>query len=131
MARRRVQRLPQVPSFGPMKPSIQQIGHWAFLVGAIIAIIGGFFNDVVGDTALLTALFVLGVVVGVLNVKVQETSEFLLATIALILAGVVNLGLIPFVGVWLRNALSNIVVFVVPAAVIVALRSVWVLANRN
>jgi len=53
-----------------------------------------------------------------------------LATIALILAGVVNLGLIPFVGVWLRNVLSNIVVFVVPAAVIVALRSVWVLANR-
>ena len=131
MAKRRVQRLPQVPSFGPVRPTLQQVGHWAFLVGALIAIVGGFFNEMVGDTALLTALFVLGLVVGLLNVTVRETSEFLLATVALILAGVVNLGLIPVFGVLLRNILSNIVVFVVPAAVIVALRSVWVLANRN
>jgi len=112
-------------------PSLQNVGHWAFLVGALIAILGGFFNDIVGDTALLTALLVLGFVVGLLNVTVKETSEFLLATIALILAGVVNLGLIPGVGALLRNILSNIVVFVVPAAVIVALRSIWVLANRE
>src|SRR3989344_2473758 len=116
-------------------PSLQNVGHWAFLVGALIAILGGLltwlFPGIVEEIPLLTALFVLGLVVGVLNVTVRETSEFLLATIALILAGVVNLGLIPVFGLLLRNILSNIVVFVVPAAVIVALRSIWVLANRE
>lgn len=80
---------------------------------------------------MLTALFALGIAVGLLNVTVRERSEFLLATVALILAGVVNLGLIPYIGVWLRTVLSNIVVFVVPAAVIVALKTIWVLANKE
>ena len=60
-----------------------------------------------------------------------EIAGFLAATIALILAGVVNLGLIPVVGLTLRAILSNIVVFVVPAAVIVSLRAVWVLAKQR
>ncbi|HLD33799.1 MAG TPA: hypothetical protein VJB66_03660 [Candidatus Nanoarchaeia archaeon] len=126
-------RRKSMPSNPPklMTPSLQNVGHWAFLVGALIAILGGFLNNIVGDTAILTALLVLGLVVGLLNITVRETSEFLLATIALILAGVVNLGLIPVVGIWLRNVLSNLVVFVVPAAVIVALRTIWVLANRE
>jgi hypothetical protein len=127
--RRSARRMARPPK--QAAPSLQNLGHWAFLIGMLIAILGGFFNNIVGDTALLTALFVLGVIVGLLNITVKETSQFLLATVALILAGVVNLGLIPVVGVWLRNVLSNIVVFVVPAAVFVSLRSIWVLANRQ
>ncbi len=111
--------------------SSKTLGHWAFLAGAAVAVLGGFFNSAVGDRAMLTALFALGIAVGLLNVTVRERSEFLLATVALILAGVVNLGLIPYIGVWLRTVLSNIVVFVVPAAVIVALKTIWVLANKE
>lgn len=107
------------------------LGHWAFLAGVAVAVVGAFFSGAVGDRALLTALFILGIVVGLLNITVKERTEFLLAAIALILAGVVNLGLIPYVGVWLRTVLSNIVVFVVPAAVIVALKTVWVLASKE
>ena len=114
-----------------VRPSNTSLGHWAFLAGAAVAVVGSFFSSAVGDQAVLTALFALGVVVGLMNITVKERSEFLLATIALILAGVVNLGLIPYIGVWLRTVLSNIVVFVVPAAVIVALKTVWVLANKE
>ena len=108
-----------------------QIGHWAFLIGAAIAILGGLFTGVIDDVVLLTSLFVLGVIVGLLNVTIKETTGFLVASIALILAGVVNLGLIPVIGVYIRAMLSNIVVFVVPAAVIVALRAIWVLAKEK
>ena len=114
-----------------MRPSNLSLGHWAFLAGVAVAVLGSFFSSAVGDRAVLTALFALGIVVGLMNITVKERSEFLLATVALILAGVVNLGLIPYIGVWLRTVLSNIVVFVVPAAVIVALKTVWVLANKE
>jgi len=47
------------------------------------------------------------------------------------MAGVVNLRLIPYVGPLLNTLLNNVLVFVVPAAVIVALRAVWLLASRE
>ena len=114
-----------------MAPPIQQLGHWAFLIGVAVAIVGGFLMNVLGETAVFSALFALGVVVGLLNITLRETTDFLVATIALIMAGVVNLRLIPYVGVILQTILNNILVFVVPAAVIVALRAVWVLASRE
>jgi len=66
-----------------------------------------------------------------LNVTLKETTEFLITAIALILAGAVNVGSVPVVGDTLRVILGNIVVFVVPAAVLVALRAIWVLAQRR
>jgi hypothetical protein len=114
-----------------MAPPVQQLGHWAFLIGVLVAIVGGFLMNVLGETAVFSALFALGVVVGLLNITLRETTDFLVATIALIMAGVVNLRLIPYVGVILQTILNNILVFVVPAAVIVALRAVWVLASRE
>ena len=114
-----------------MAPSVQQFGHWAFLIGVLVAIIGGFLMNRLGETAVFSALFALGVVVGLLNITLRETTDFLVATIALIMAGVVNLRLIPYVGALLQTILNNILVFVVPAAVIVALRAVWVLASRE
>jgi hypothetical protein len=113
------------------KTSYGRLGHWAFIIGALIAIIGGLFTNQLEGIALFTTLFALGVVVGLLNITVKETSTFLLASVTLIIAGVVNMGLIPVVGVYVRAILSNIVVFVVPAAVIVALRTIWLLANER
>jgi hypothetical protein len=129
MAKRR--RVVKKVSVSGSSNSFKSVGHWTFLIGAALAVLGAFFTRAIGEQTLLTVLFVLGVVVGFLNIRVEETTGFLVATIALILAGVVNLGLIPVIGVWLRLVLSNIVVFVVPAAVIVALRAVWVLASEE
>jgi hypothetical protein len=109
--------------------SLTNVGHWAFLLGALIAIATAFFN--LDSTVLISTLFVLGLIVGFLNVTVEETTPFLVATIALILAGVVNLRAIPAIGFVLSEILSNIVVFVVPAAVIVSLKSIYTLANQK
>lgn len=115
---------------------LEKIGHFAFLTGAAIAILAGIYSgtgalDVEGEVALFTTLFTLGFIVGILNVTVKETTRFLVAAIALILAGIVRVELIPEVGVYIRAILSNIVVFVVPAALIVGIRAVWLLAKEK
>ncbi len=109
--------------------SLANIGHWAFLAGAFIAVVTAFFQF--DTTVLITTLFLIGVVVGLLNITVEETTPFLVAAIALTLAGVVNLRAIPLIGFTISEILSNIVVFVAPAAVIVSLKSIWAVANRK
>ena len=108
---------------------IHKIAHYSFFVGLIIAIIAGLFRNYIGPEALVTTLVILGTLVGLFNLTAKETTPFLTAAIALMLAGIVNLGLIPTVGLYLRSILSNIVVFVVPAAIIVGMKTIWKLAS--
>ena len=120
---------------------IHRIAHYAFFAGVLVAIIAGLFRKVIGPNAaistnaLVTTLVLLGLVVGIINLTAKETIPFLVAVIALMLAGIVNLnlfdlyGLFPELGLYARSILSNIVVFVMPAGVIVALKTVWHLAS--
>ncbi len=111
------------------KMEIHRVAHYAFFVGLLIAIVAGFFRNVVAPEVLVTTLVILGFLVGLFNLTAKETTPFLVASIALMLAGIVNLGLIPGVGIYLRSILSNIVVFVVPGAIIVGMKAIWKLAS--
>jgi hypothetical protein len=111
------------------KMEIHRVAHYAFFVGLLIAIVAGFFRNVVGPEVLVTTLVILGFLVGLFNLTAKETTPFLVASIALMLAGIVNLGLIPGVGIYLRSILSNIVVFVVPGAIILGMKAIWKLAS--
>lgn len=108
---------------------LHKLAHYAFFVGLLIAIVAGLFRSLIGPETLVTTLVILGFLVGLFNLTAKETTPFLVAAIALMLAGIVNLGLIPVVGIYLRSILSNIVVFVVPGAIIVGLKAVWKLAS--
>ncbi len=110
------------------KMELHRLAHYAFFVGLLIAIVAGLFRDVVGPEVLVTTLVILGLLVGLFNLTAKETTPFLVASIALMLAGIVNLGLIPGIGLYLRSILSNIVVFVVPGAIIVGMKAIWKLA---
>jgi len=117
-----------------LKPSLQRmeihrVAHYAFFIGLLIAIVAGFFREVLSPEVLVTTLVILGFLVGLFNLTAEETTPFLIAAIALMLAGIVNLGLIPGVGLYLRSILSNIVVFVVPGAILVGLKTIWKLAS--
>jgi hypothetical protein len=112
------------------KLELHRVAHYAFFVGLLIAIIAGLFRDLVGPEVLVTTLVLLGLLVGLFNLTAKETTPFLVASIALMLAGIVNLGLIPSVGLYLRSILSNIVVFVVPGAIIVGMKAIWNLASN-
>ncbi len=108
---------------------LHKIAHYTFFVGLLIAIVAGLFRNLLSPEALVTTLVILGFFVGLFNLTAKETTPFLVASIALMLAGIVNLSLIPGVGPFLRSILSNIVVFVVPGAIIVGMKTIWKLAS--
>jgi hypothetical protein len=111
------------------KMELHKVAHYAFFVGLLIAIVAGLFRNIFSPEVLVTTLVILGFIVGLFNLTAKETLPFLIASIALMLAGIVNLGLIPGIGLYLRSILSNIVVFVVPGAIIVGMKTIWKLAS--
>ena len=119
---------------------LHRIAHYTFFAGIVIAIIMGNWHqlfihgacvggNLIDPVILVTTLAILGFIVGLFNLTTKETKPFLIAATALILAGIVNLALIPKVGFCIRSSLSNIVVFVVPGAIIVGMKAVWKLAS--
>ncbi len=96
-----------------------KVGSWSFIIGVIIAVILG----VVGAQA-TWLLLLLGLIVGLLNITTKEIVPFLIASIALVVAGLVQVGL----PLWLTGILSNVVVFVIPAMIIGSLKTIYALA---
>jgi len=107
-----------------------KVGHYAFIIGIIIAIIAGLFPEAIAGTTLL--LVILGVIVGFLNIQSKETTEFLVAAVTLIVAGSAGLRVIVWanLGLYLSQILGNIAVFVAPAAVVVAIKAIFTLAEK-
>ena len=112
------------------KTELHRIAHYAFFIGLLVAIVAGLFRDLIRPDVLVSTLVLLGFLVGLFNLTAKETLPFLIAAIALMLAGIVNLGLIPGIGLYLRSVLSNIVVFVVPGAILLGLKTIWRLASQ-
>lgn len=106
---------------------MEKIGSYAFLAGVLVAIATAF---VVFDWT-ATLLVVLGVIVGLLNISDKEIQAFLIAAIALIVAGSADLSSLPVVGQYLTAILGNLVVFVAPAAIVAALKAVYDIASEK
>ncbi len=104
---------------------MEQLGKWAFVLGLVIAIIGGlgFTQSWFG-----WVLAVLGLVVGFMNIAGKESFRFLLAAIALIVAANAVGGL-PYVGGALTQIIANVIAFVSAAVLVVALKSLFELAK--
>ncbi|MFH1391059.1 MAG: hypothetical protein ABIH20_01980 [Candidatus Diapherotrites archaeon] len=120
--------------------SQQQLGSYAFLVGAAIAIIVGLLvaggqQSLLGAAAAYVplVLVILGAIVGFLNVKDKHVNEFLISAIALIVLSATAGGLaeIPAIGIYLAAIVQNIAIFVAPAALIVALKAIKGLASEQ
>lgn len=105
-----------------------KLGHWAFLIGVVLAIIAGFVPQLQTPTV-TWALVALGFLVGLLNITAKETQEFLVAGVALTIAADSASNLMQLGGPAI-SVLSNIVTFVFPAVLIVAFKTVWSLASE-
>ena len=110
--------------------STPKVGEWAFLVGILLAIVLGLFPQALTATTVTAVLVVLGIIVGLVNVVAKESHAFLLAAVALLVAGSAGYGILPGVGDYLGSILTNISTFVAPAAVIVAIKVVYELARK-
>jgi len=102
-------------------------------VGVILAVVAPSFIELSPWLAWL--LVVLGLIVGFLNITVAETQSFLLAALALVIVagfgGVSEMiTKVPGIGEALGRIFNAILLLVVPATVIVALRSIYTAARK-
>jgi len=113
-----------------------KFGHYAFIAGVLLAFIVGLFPLAVAKAnvqmGVIIVLVLLGLLVGFLNITGKETTQFLVASIALMGGGAALGGLkvIPLVGDLIYNILLYIAVFVAPAALVVALKAIYSLAEK-
>ena len=113
----------------------QRIGRYGFTIGVLLAIILGVASpSFTADTIALMAsiLVVCGLIVGLFNVGQSETKDFLLFAVVLIIAAGMGsasstLGNVSFIGEYLAGVFSQMLAFIVPATIIVALRSILVM----
>lgn len=100
---------------------MEKVGKWAFIAGLVLAVVAGLG---VQATWIAWVLVVLGLVVGFLNVTAQESRGFLLAAIGLMLSATA-VQTIPFVGGIVTLIVSNVIVFIAPAVLVVALKALF------
>jgi hypothetical protein len=108
------------------------IARWLFIIGIIIAVIVGLFGSYIGitlsDAWVAIVLLIIGILVGFLNVTEKESMPFLLAGTALVIINYCSsgaLGALP----WAQEIVKALSVLLVPATIIVALKTVISLAK--
>ena len=110
------------------KRDIPKLGHYSFMAGFILAIVLAFIPQWRGAVT-VWILVVLGVIVGLLDITHKETHAFLVAAVALIIASSASAFALAAIWEGLTAILGNIIIFVSPAAIVVALRTVYALAE--
>ena len=116
-----------------MAKSKTNLGSLFFMIGAIIAVVGGFFYPRGDNVTLSTVLILLGIIVGLLNITVKEINNFLIAATSLVIISALGgavLGQVPAIGVYLEGILLAVTMLIIPAAIIVAIKSVYALAEN-
>ncbi len=96
-----------------------KVGKWAFILGLAIAVLAGFGFE---QEWFAWVLAVLGLIVGFLNVTSGETHGFLLAAIGLMLSATA-VQMLPIVGDLTTGVMMNLVVFIAPAVLVVAIKT--------
>ncbi len=110
---------------------LAMIGAIAFYIGFLLAIVGGIFFPDKGGVILILAI--IGFIIGLLNISSKEATPFLVAAIALVVAGTASFAVLDSVlkglGTTLDNMLNYVSNLMVPAAIINAIRTVYNLAK--
>jgi hypothetical protein len=108
------------------KRASNQLGSWAFLIGLLVAVVIGLFDQL--GPAWLMALVLIGLIVGLLNIADSETKPFLMSGVVLIIAsafGGDRLAPVPFAG----QIFDALLILFVPATIVVAIKNVFTLAR--
>ncbi|RMF54821.1 hypothetical protein D6745_04045 [Candidatus Woesearchaeota archaeon] len=114
----------------------KMIGKWTFIIGVVISVVIGLIGGMLGSaTPWLTSLLILfGLIVGFLNVAGEDTKDFMLASVVLVITAYMGnaattLATMEIIGPYISGILTAVLAFVVPATVVVALKEVYALAK--
>ena len=113
------------------------LGAYAFLVGVVLAIVFGMFNKSLESAGGLfySALVVIGLIVGFMNVGDKDSKTFLMASLSLVIVGALGVEPLKYVALnnyvvtSLRNVLGSLLLLFVPATIVVALKTVFSMAK--
>ena len=101
-----------------------QVGKWSFIAGVVLAILTGFF----AISYIGFVMFVLGLIVGFLNVGDKEVNDYLIAVIALLLIGASAFQaldtLSETIGTFMESVVGNFVSFVAASGIVVAIKAI-------
>ena len=103
------------------------ISSWSFLIGVVLALVFGFIGVVEPTT--LIVLMVLGMIVGFLNVTVEEVDQFLISGAVLVIVaslGSQSLSAISKVS----SILHALLAVFVPATLVVAVKNSFRIARN-
>ena len=107
-----------------MNKTLGLIGFWCFILGLVAAVVCGIVAP--KNEIIIIILVIFGIIIGFLNITAKELTLFLLATVALIVAGNVFAPLtVMGVGTILGNMLFYVATLMAPAAVIAAIKALW------
>tara|TARA_Y100000310_G_scaffold341305_1_gene440045 strand:- start:660 stop:1028 length:369 start_codon:yes stop_codon:yes gene_type:complete len=112
-------------------------GAYAFLVGVVLAIIFGIFNESLerAGGAFYSTLVFIGLIVGFSNTDEKGSGTFLIASISLVIVGALGKDALLFISQGnyvvniLRNVLGSLMVLFIPATIIVSLKTVFAMAK--
>ena len=113
------------------------IGAYAFLIGVILAVAIGLWKEPLQSAGgwFYTALIVIGLIVGFMNVGDKDSRTFLLASLSLVIVGALGADPLKYIALnnysveALSNILTSLLVLFVPATIIVALKTVFSMAK--
>ena len=132
---------------------MEEIAKWAYIIFLVIAIIaglaigymafsahetGGFNDPGVADSNgwVILVMLILGIIIGLTRITTKEVTPFLIATIALMVAGaggvwdpLLKIGALQIVYYIAAAITSYIAAFAAPAAVIIAIKAVLAMAK--
>ena len=115
----------------------EDVGKYAYIVGVIAAVIVGALANYLGSAATwLTSLIILaGLIVGFMNIGTKEIKDFLLVSTVLVIVAfaggaATTLGAVAIIGPYLAGIFTQLLAFVVPATVVVALKEILLLAKK-
>jgi len=104
-----------------------KLGAWAFLIGVVLAVVLGALGKVEGTV--VTVLVAIGLIVGLLNVKDEETTPFLFAGVSMVIVSALGGSVLGTIS-WVASILTALNAIFVPATIIVALKTVFGLAKN-
>ena len=124
---------------------MEEIARWAYILFVVIAIVAGLgvgymawdgqdVSQIHGYITLL--MLILGIIIGLTSITTKEIQPFLIATIALMVAGFANVwSPLSYVHEllfwWAEVILTYIVAFAAPAAVIISIKSILEAAKEK
>ncbi len=115
----------------------EDVGKYAYIVGVIAAVIVGALANYLGAAVTwLTSLIILaGLIVGFMNITTKEIKDFLLVSVVLVIVAGLGgaagtLAAVEVIGPYLSGIFTQLLAFVVPATVVVALKEILLLAKK-